>query len=259
MLSCQRCGYTTDKRMNMEKHILQRKTLCPARCKDIQRSELVFMFNKRLKELDNNMDTAQKEFVCYFCNKSFSSRSGRAEHIRKCHTEEYDEIIKTVTTSISGDSNMTIVGDNNVLTTNNNVTNYHIHLNPFGQENTEFLTDEERRKCLSAGFPGLQKILNDIYFNKEHPENHNVKLKSLKHEIVLVYTVEEDWEHRHIDDAVDRMVQTSQSEIQKVHMVPEQEQLQKMSDIYNPTPSQRSNTKKKVTAKLVDRKEKAKP
>ena len=98
-------------------------------------------------------------------------------------------------------------------------------------------------------------MVKDIFFNKEHPENHNVKLKSLKHEIVLVYTVDEDWEHKPLDDAVNGMVQTSRSEVHKVHTVPDSELLNKMSEIYNPTPSQRSNTKKKVIARLVHRRE----
>lgn len=265
LYDCPRCGYDTNKRSDIEKHIFARKKLCPPVRNDIHKSELNFLFNRMVKEIESLQEKDdQLEYVCYFCPKSFSSRFGRHHHIKTCHHDEYAEI---ATTSVSANGNNNTIlnstGTHNTVTQNvdhsvTNIANLHIHLNPFGHENTQFVSDDDRMNCLKAGFPGLQKMVSEIFFNKEHPENHNVKLKSLKHEIILVYTVDEDWEHRHLDEAVGGMVQTSQAEIQKIHTVPDSELLQKMSNIYNPTPSQRSNTKKKITAKLVDRKEKAK-
>jgi len=218
--------------------------------------------------LQQKAEAIEEKCICYFCMKAFNNRQSRINHYKSKHQTEYNDIIKTIkdnTNVING--NGTINGDHNTLniqntvntnTTINNNTNYHIHLHPFGEENTEYLTDEMRMKCLECGFPGLQEILKQIYFNEQHPENHNVKLQSIKHEIVLVYSKDQDWEHKPLDDTVDNMIKNSQREIRLVLKEPEIRLLQKMAEIFSPSPSQRSNTKKKVTAHLYQRKKETK-
>jgi hypothetical protein len=212
--------------------------------------------NERLEDEDPN-----RTFVCYLCPKAFASRSGRVNHIKLCHPNEYKDFTKqdqdAEATVQENRSIVSIVqGNHNTvnITSTNHHNHLHIHLKPFGQENTNYLSDKERLEALHLGYPGLNHIVNHIFFNKDHPENHNVKIKSMKHELVLVYTVDDDWEHKPLDEAVDGMFKTSQIEIQKGLTMNDELCLKKMSEINNPTPSLRSHTKKIITAKLVDRK-----
>lgn len=263
---CARCGYVTERKCDIHKHIFKRKDLCPSHKSDISKSEMIFIYDKDVKKENDNNVNEQNEYVCYFCPNAFCTRTGRLHHIKKSHPNEYQDIKSepsqapnienTNTTTIDGDHNTVNNTINNPVT--NNITNIHIHLNPFGQENKEYLTDEQRQHCLSGGYAGLQKLLFDIFFNEKHPENHNIKLKSIKNQHVNLYMHDTNlesnvWKAKHVDDALTTMVQASQAEIQKVGVTADYDKIIKMHEIYNPTPSQRSNTKKKVLAELVDR------
>lgn len=263
--SCPRCGYLTSRRTDIEKHIFKRKGLCPPLVSNIQRTEMAFLYNKQLQDIEGKRVHEQDHYVCYFCPKAFGSRAGRLKHLQTLHRVEYEDINQhecfhqSAHTITNNTGPVTIVeGSNNSINTfiTNNNTNIHIHLNPFGKENTSFITDDLRRKCLINGNMGLQAMLFDIYFNKDHPENHNVKLQSLRNQHVFIYTIDETWIRKHLDDAVLTMVQTSQIEIKKVPCSDPHSDPPMLHTIECLTPAERSNTKKKVLAALADRRDK---
>ena len=61
--------------------------------------------------------------------------------------------------------------------TNNN----YIIINSFGEENTDYLRQDESfvKKCIESPMQSIQKYLDAVHFNKEHPENNNIKLTNL--------------------------------------------------------------------------------
>lgn len=51
LYDCPRCGYETDRRTDIEKHILTRKKMClPNKCA-MEKPELVFVLNRMIKEV----------------------------------------------------------------------------------------------------------------------------------------------------------------------------------------------------------------
>ena len=63
----------------------------------------------------------------------------------------------------------------------------HVHINGFGNENTEYISQDFAVRCLEKGARGIMPMLEQIFFNEQHTENHNVRLRSLKNMLVEVF------------------------------------------------------------------------
>jgi hypothetical protein len=66
-------------------------------------------------------------------------------------------------------------------TTINNT--YNIQLNNFGNENMSCITPELLTYCLTNPKKGMSSLIETIHYNKDYPENHNLRCKSLKNNI----------------------------------------------------------------------------
>ncbi len=107
---------------------------------------------------------------CTMCEKIFTCRQSRYKHMKIC------PVLKNQPTPVC--SNCTF----------NNCTIININVANFDQENIEYITRELTRQCFTAGVHGVNPMIDKIYFNEEHPANHNVQLRSLNHSIVEVMT-----------------------------------------------------------------------
>ena len=61
------------------------------------------------------------------------------------------------------------IKDNTI--TNTTTTNNNLNLNVFGKENMDMVTDEIKKEMIKGPFKMMPKLLEMIYFNKDHPEN----------------------------------------------------------------------------------------
>jgi hypothetical protein len=66
----------------------------------------------------------------------------------------------------------------------NNIVN--IHLKDFGMETQSHLTTEFLNKCFAD--KGLVDLIENLHCDKECPQNHNVRLKSRKQELMEVFS-----------------------------------------------------------------------
>jgi len=57
-----------------------------------------------------------------------------------------------------------------------------IQINNYGEENMDYLKDDEGflQKCVESPMHSIQKYLDAVHFNKDHPENSNIKLTNLQ-------------------------------------------------------------------------------
>tara|TARA_A100001035_G_C27670531_1_gene448139 strand:- start:54 stop:665 length:612 start_codon:yes stop_codon:yes gene_type:complete len=70
---------------------------------------------------------------------------------------------------------------NNYKTINNIIT-----INAFGEEKIDYITDEKKIKYCKESYKSLKTYLNDVHFNPDHPENHNIKLQNKKEKMCLI-------------------------------------------------------------------------
>jgi hypothetical protein len=96
----------------------------------------------------------------------------------KLQLEKLEQQFAGSQASTSGTINNTTINNNTQNNTNN--ININIQVNNFGQENTSYLTPEFLTFCLSNPKKGISSLIESIHYNKEFPENHNLRCKSLK-------------------------------------------------------------------------------
>lgn len=248
---------------------LKRKQLCAAIISDIP--------IQTIREQYDNNESKAYQCVEDGCNKSFSSQSGLYYHKRACHEQQTIDYLQerlirletllevkngggdtNNTTNNNGDTtNTNIVGDHNQNA--NNITNntVEIHVHNFGNENKDYITTEFARQCLEMGAFGIQLMLDRIYFSDEHPENHNVRLRSLKNSLVEVLK-DKRWECRGLNDTIETMINKSSSEIivktaDILQHNPTEENLMNATAISNINPVKRSRMHEKTKSKLIQR------
>ena len=55
-----------------------------------------------------------------------------------------------------------------------------IHINNYGKENLDYITEGYISKLLKIPYGAVPKLIKHIHFNPEHPENHNIKITNKK-------------------------------------------------------------------------------
>ena len=72
--------------------------------------------------------------------------------------------------------------------TTNYTTNYIVNINPFGKENTNYISVDCINKLINDGpVTSIPKLLKMIHFHPEHEENHNVKIPNKKQPYAQIF------------------------------------------------------------------------
>jgi predicted house-cleaning noncanonical NTP pyrophosphatase (MazG superfamily) len=196
---CKRCGYESIRISDLKSH-LQRKN----ECKDILNCNI--MSTQLLEELIKHK--LGLNFACNSCDKKFKTMRGKNKHIQSCHKEDKNGSDVRSNTKIIN-NNIT----NNITINNNNIT---IVLNDFGDEDISYIKDDKLflDKCMKQLSSGISALIEKIYFDKENPQNHNIKMKNFKLNQVMVMTNGE-WKQKHTSDTIPKMVSKGQNILNK--------------------------------------------
>ena len=183
--------------------------------KNRKKSEKVVIFNEK-KSLKL---ARRKQVECPFCNKMYSRKDNLKVHIENsCRVYNLNEIdeIEIVDTN---NTNSTIINLKNQLDYEKklrekdrehivelkqqvemlldrvgdtyNTNTYNIVINPFGKENTSYITGDVVRELIKAGpYSSIPKLLEYIHFHPEHKENHNIKITNKKQPYAQIFNGE---------------------------------------------------------------------
>ena len=195
IIHCDRCGYNFTTIANLRKH-LNKKNTCEPILKDIS-----------IEELKEKYKVKKGCYKCENCGKEFKTSSGKCKHKKKClvnpviiekktisklETEldkevskrkelekQVEQLILEKTQLQEANAKLVVNGNNN----NSNLTTIGrdqniIIVNNFGEENIEYLLKDENfiKKCIESPINSIHKYLDNVHFNKEHPENRNIKI-----------------------------------------------------------------------------------
>lgn len=282
-LKCLRCNYCTNKISNIRAH-LTRKDICVATHQDIC-----------IEDLRAKYGVQDVQHKCEHCDKIYSSVSGLLYHIKRCKSApsvkevllnqiiaQKDEIIREMQDRL--DRMKTLACPSTSIQNNTNNINdsvmvdnsIHVHINGFGNENTEYITRDFAVKCLEKGALGIMPMMEEIFFNEQHAENHNVRLRSLKNMLVEVFQHQANkeklktlgdgeegsgkWVTQGFHDTVDRMIVKSSGEICKeacpvatINTNNIDDVSTNMNEIRNVPYTMQRRIKEKTKAKLVER------
>lgn len=207
MCKCKRCGYETNMKYMLKRH-LQRKNPCNPSLEDIARDILI-------QELDE--ETTDKSHKCKHCNKMFTAASNMYRHQKICNAnsneidllkETVSNLQKQLTDMQNNPQKPSIYNHNN--TTNNNTTNIDnmnniIVLNNFGNESYEHITSEFLKTCVLGSMTGVKSLIEKIHFSDEAPMNKNVRMKSMKNNLVEVAD-NHKWVVKDANEAMETMI-----------------------------------------------------
>ena len=179
----------------------------------------------------------KKTYFCEFCDKIFGSQSHLTRHKRlNCKAKKDHDIeeisadkkeiaelkgqinklidkvgTKTYHTHIGNTTNNNKTETNNTLNLDNSVNN-NVNLNIFGKENLEMVTDEVKRELIKGPYKMMPKLLQMIYFNKDFPENHTMKMVNKNKDIMKIHD-KDGWKLVDKADTIDYVLEDKNYEV----------------------------------------------
>jgi hypothetical protein len=158
------------------------------------------------------LEKKEKSDICDFCAKTFNTRKSMLRHIRlyckekkemENEKKELKEIIEFQTKQINKllEKNEKQINNTQNNTNSNNTINNTIHINNYGEENLEMLTDEFKERCITRPFYAIIDIIRKIHFNDDYPENKNMRIVNKRDNKIQVLT-DGKWQYRYKDEAV---------------------------------------------------------
>lgn len=218
---CERCGYKTNLKGNLIKH-LKCKNPCQPLVANVERNILLekvvpvkneanFRHCQWCDKLISKTNMGKHKKVCR--HKPSSSTDGNSSTVSDniVSSSEHSEIqlmreeirqlreeLRTVKQSIASPSNVNIANVENM-----NIVN--LQLNNFGNETVEHITNEFIKGCIQKDVNGMKSLIEKIHFSPEAPENKNIRMKSRKANLVEVQQ-NNKWEVRDSREATETMI-----------------------------------------------------
>ncbi len=191
---CKRCGYVCEYKYLLKRH-LTRKIPCKILLEDISIDDL-------LKEL--NDDNIDKKYKCEYCDRQFTDQSNKNKHQKICK----NEINKLKDTISILQEQMSKLQQNNVTTIQQTTIHNHnlnITLNNFGNESYDHIHDDFIKQCIMNNISGVKSLIEKIHFSEEAPENKNIRLKSIKNNLVEISN-NSKWIVKDANEAMETMI-----------------------------------------------------
>ena len=168
-----------------------------------------------------------KSRICVYCNKTFTRKSGLIKHLKICEKknenddlkikkleEQNSKLLETVE-KLMYESKGNIINNNNTNNTDNSTHINVISLNNYGNENTQYITKEYLMGLLEKPFQSIPELIKYTHFNKEHPENQNIKLTNKKEPFVKVLK-NNKWELADRKDTINDLIDQKHSMLNNV-------------------------------------------
>tara|TARA_Y100000389_G_scaffold160534_1_gene162721 strand:- start:2670 stop:3626 length:957 start_codon:yes stop_codon:yes gene_type:complete len=136
----------------------------------------------------------QNHYFCEFCNNTFSRSDSLNRHYNRCKIKKQsqelivsqNEEIKQMKTEIEELKKIKIHNNitnntNNTNNSNNSINNSrNIIINNYGDENIKHLRSKDYASLLNGIYSAVPKLIQQIHFDPEHPENQNIKFTNKK-------------------------------------------------------------------------------
>ena len=114
----------------------------------------------------------------------------------KEQTKQISKLIKKVGNTTNNTNN------------SNNTTNNNIILNSYGKEDLSHITNILKTLLIKGPFMMIPKLIEEIHFNKEKPENKNICYPNKKNNIVKVYKNDE-WKYFNKEELMEGLMADS--------------------------------------------------
>ena len=220
LYECDCCFFSSKLKGNYTQHLKTKKHFTN---NNISLSAMV-KSQKEPKKSQKEPKKSQKEpiFFCDYCNSKFKTYANKRRHeIHRCNdiSSIKDKKIKQLEKEkqkLEKEIGNLIDKVGSVTNNNNNNTNNIILVNNYGKENTDYLTVDKIKKLLKRPYDSVQELIKMLYFDADHPENHNVKITNKKEPYALVWN-NPIWEIRKKKSVVKDMIDKGYTLIDTTH------------------------------------------
>ena len=236
MYQCENCNYKTTRKQNLERHKNRKISCDKSKIDNAQKSyaaaqksyaaaqksyavaqkSYANFCTKCNRQFANTFSYKRHELVCKgigskqcpICLKKFNSVNGKLQHIKnvKC--------VLNISKSNSNANNTshTIQNQTNIYNTTNNTTN-NIQINCFGKEDLTYLLQDadiiQKLKSFGkSGVYGFPKIISDVHFNNNKPENNTIMKPEEYGDGVMIKNEDNEWEFREFEDIREDLIDT---------------------------------------------------
>ena len=200
----------------------------------------LFPESQETNEIQNTQNLQNSIYSCPQCSKSFTRLDNLKRHLEKSCKKKMPEeltLISNVSKNKSQNSKGTVdnlistvetmakqiellqtqnteligkVGNNTTINNNTieNQQNINIQINSFGNEVTDYITPEYIQGLFNGPYGAVPKLLEQIHFHPDHPENWNVKITNDKKPHAQIYDGKRDkWIKRDKKETIVDMVE----------------------------------------------------
>ena len=184
------CGKTYSHVQSLNRHKRTCKKLNT--CLDIQ---------DKLESLEKENDDIRKEYKIMEQEREF---------LRKQVEDLYDKFEQLnptpVVQPLVQNNNTTNTTNNNNCIENQTNNNLHVHINSFGNENLDYITNDFIHGCVNRIYESVPTIVEKMHFDPAHPENHNFKIPNKKLPHASVMSEDQKWKLMDRQEAINNMI-----------------------------------------------------
>ena len=244
MFECEHCGYSTKISSNFKKHRNRINPCYKSNKCDITEAKNNTQLAKNNTQLAKNNtqlaknNTHDNKNQCCKCYNIFTRPSYKKIHEEKCkgvdsltcpicymrfdyQVAKYRHM-KSKTCKPYQTINNTTINNNNTI--HNNIINntQNISINVFGKEDLSHLLKDNDliyriNNYSKDGVYGLVKMIDDIYLNKENPENHTIIKPCERGEGLYIRDSDNEWVYREYEDVKQILVNSLDKYIDMYH------------------------------------------
>lgn len=222
--NCQLCGKVFKYKSLLLKHIDKKIPCCDEEKKAKNKEKRTCVHcNKEFTRLDSLKDhlmicrtkmikDKEIEFSSKQNNKDNDIKK-EVEFIKKqlsIITEEKDATIyelKQIIEKLRTDKGILFKDDKNIVINDTNAGNNIVKILPYGEEDLSFITDDNYKIMLNRGFNSVHYFVEYVHFNKNKPENQNIRINNIRDKYVLIFDGDK-WILKDRDDMFQEIIET---------------------------------------------------
>ena len=196
--SCDSCLYYTRNLSHFNKHINTKKHIANIRLKEIKVAKSGKKSSKSpqnslnlLKISSKNPQKSSKNYICENCGKCYSRIDNFKRHQEIYCKHKGDNDINLEIKSLKEQKELLLmqidkllkkVGNTTITNTNNSIS-----INGYGKEDVSYITGLMKTNMLKMPYGMIPKMVKEVHFNKNKPENQNLMIVNKKENYISVF------------------------------------------------------------------------
>ena len=224
--SCELCKFFTKLKTDYKRHLKTKKHLSNLERNTLKSQKEPKRAAKEPQKSQKEPKRAAKEpalflntiyYFCIYCNEKFSTFANKRRHeihrcsennnksneiginekiknIEKKHEQEKKQLYKNIKKLIEKTGNVT-----NIQNTQN------IKLNNYGNEDLSHITDNLKTNLLKLPYGMIPKMIEEVHFSDDKPENKNIELTNSRDNKLKVFTGDK-WIYKNKEETINDLL-----------------------------------------------------